>query len=187
MISKRILAYSTHAKSRGDHRRRVARPGSGEGRADLGLETHVVEFAPRLMPRQIDDNGSERSWKKLKRWTFVCILVKHQSISRQRQSRGAGFHRRSSARRRHGCDLSGDSASRRIGRDCGIEVGARGGVVVDDCLRTSDPATFAIGEVALHRGMIYGLVAPDTRWLTSSRRTSLARVARSPDSTCQQH
>src|SRR5262245_53334835 len=25
---------------------------------DLGLETHVVEFAPRLMPRQIDDAGS---------------------------------------------------------------------------------------------------------------------------------
>ena len=26
---------------------------------DLGLETHVVEFAPRLMPRQIDDAGSD--------------------------------------------------------------------------------------------------------------------------------
>src|SRR5262249_19785554 len=26
---------------------------------DLGLETHVVEFAPRLMPRQIDDAGSK--------------------------------------------------------------------------------------------------------------------------------
>ena len=25
---------------------------------DLGLETHVVEFAPRLMPRQVDDAGS---------------------------------------------------------------------------------------------------------------------------------
>ena len=33
-------------------------------------------------------------------------------------------------------------------------------MVVDDCLRTSDPDTFAIGEVALHRNMIYGLVAP---------------------------
>src|SRR5207237_951005 len=26
---------------------------------DLGLETHVVEFASRLMPRQIDDQGSK--------------------------------------------------------------------------------------------------------------------------------
>ena len=47
-----------------------------------------------------------------------------------------------------------------LARDCGLEVGPRGGVVVDDCLRTSDPDIFAIGEVALHRGMIYGLVAP---------------------------
>ena len=47
-----------------------------------------------------------------------------------------------------------------LARDCGLEIGERGGVVVDDTLRTSDPAIFAIGEVALHRGMTYGLVAP---------------------------
>ena len=32
---------------------------------DLGLETHVVEFAPRLMPRQIDDVGSAVLARKL--------------------------------------------------------------------------------------------------------------------------
>lgn len=32
--------------------------------------------------------------------------------------------------------------------------------MVDDCLRTSDDRVFAIGEVALHRGVIHGLVAP---------------------------
>lgn len=34
------------------------------------------------------------------------------------------------------------------------------GVKVDDALRTSDPAIFAIGECANHRGIAYGLVAP---------------------------
>src|SRR5207247_2384721 len=38
--------------------------------------------------------------------------------------------------------------------------GERGGVIVDDHLRTSDGSIFAIGEVALHKGTIYGLVAP---------------------------
>ncbi len=47
-----------------------------------------------------------------------------------------------------------------LARDCGLEVGLRGGVVVDDTLRTSDPDILAIGEVASHRGMVYGLVAP---------------------------
>jgi nitrite reductase (NADH) large subunit len=47
-----------------------------------------------------------------------------------------------------------------LARDSGIVVGERGGVVVDDQLRTSDPDVYAIGEVALHDGIIYGLVAP---------------------------
>ncbi|HEX7885917.1 MAG TPA: nitrite reductase large subunit NirB, partial [Phenylobacterium sp.] len=34
------------------------------------------------------------------------------------------------------------------------------GVVVDDTLRTSDPAIYAIGECVEHRGQCYGLVAP---------------------------
>ena len=47
-----------------------------------------------------------------------------------------------------------------LARACGLEIGPRGGVVVDDCLQSSDPDIMAIGEVAWHRGMIYGLVAP---------------------------
>src|SRR5262249_53086793 len=34
------------------------------------------------------------------------------------------------------------------------------GVVVDDQLRTSDDAVFAVGECAQHRGKVYGLVDP---------------------------
>src|SRR6185436_212748 len=47
-----------------------------------------------------------------------------------------------------------------LARDSGLTLGERGGVTVNDELQTSDPRIFAIGEVALHRGMIYGLVAP---------------------------
>src|SRR5207249_10154053 len=47
-----------------------------------------------------------------------------------------------------------------LARACGLEIGERGGVVVSDTLQTSDPAIFAIGEVALYKSMIYGLVAP---------------------------
>ncbi|ASL26384.1 nitrite reductase large subunit NirB [Azotobacter chroococcum] len=34
------------------------------------------------------------------------------------------------------------------------------GIQVDDCLQTSDPAIYAVGECANHRGIAYGLVAP---------------------------
>ena len=42
----------------------------------------------------------------------------------------------------------------------GIKIHARGGVLVDNQLRTNDESIFAIGEVAVHNNMIYGLVAP---------------------------
>ncbi len=47
-----------------------------------------------------------------------------------------------------------------LARAAGVKVGERGGIVVDDGMRTSDPAIYAIGECALHDGQIYGLVAP---------------------------
>lgn len=128
---------------------------------DLGLETHVVEFAPRLMPRQIDDAGSQ-------------LLV------RKIEGMGVRIHLRKSTRRVLGngrvtgmdfadgggldVDMIIVSAGIRprdeLARACGLEVGERGGVAVDDELRTSDPRIFAIGEAALHRGTVYGLIAP---------------------------
>ena len=47
-----------------------------------------------------------------------------------------------------------------MARNCGLTVGARGGVVVNEYLQTDDPAIYAIGEVALFQERIYGLVAP---------------------------
>ena len=47
-----------------------------------------------------------------------------------------------------------------LARGCGLAVGARGGVVVDDTCATSAPDVYAMGECALHRERIYGLVAP---------------------------
>ena len=47
-----------------------------------------------------------------------------------------------------------------LGKTCGLEMGTRGGIVVNNKMQTSDPEIFAIGEVALYNNMIYGLVAP---------------------------
>src|SRR4029079_5935507 len=47
-----------------------------------------------------------------------------------------------------------------LARPAGINVGGRGGILVNNRLETSDPRIFGVGECALHGGMIYGLVAP---------------------------
>ena len=64
----------------------------------------------------------------------------------------------------HDCDIVVFSAGVRprdeVARRSGIDVGERGGIVVDDTLQTSVDHVWAIGEVALHDGRVYGLVAP---------------------------
>ncbi|HET9442859.1 MAG TPA: nitrite reductase large subunit NirB, partial [Acidimicrobiales bacterium] len=129
----------------------------------LGLETHVVEFAPRLMPVQVDDGGGEA----LRRRIEDLGVAVHTSMATTELVAGPGG-RVAGMRFKEGDDLDVDlvvfSAGIRprdqLARDCGLEVGERGGVVVDDACRTSDPRIYAIGECALAEGRIWGLVAP---------------------------
>ncbi len=47
-----------------------------------------------------------------------------------------------------------------IARSSGIEVGARGGIVINNQCKTSDPDIYAIGECAVWNEQTFGLVAP---------------------------
>ena len=158
---EKIIAYGQQA-------RRCAVIGGGllgleaaKAAYDLGLETHVIEFASRLMPRQIDDAGSQILKQKIEQ---LGVQVHLNTSTRQ----VSGDGRVEEMEFTDGCMLDVDMIIVSCGirprdelaRECGLEVGERGGVVVNDCLQTSDPHIYAIGEVALHGGMIYGLVAP---------------------------
>ncbi len=128
---------------------------------DLGLDTHVVEFAPRLMPRQLDEAGSKALLEKIEAMNVRVHLGKstREFLGRGRVE-GLVFADGSIL----DVDMVVISAGIRprdeLARACRLEVGPRGGVVVDDAMRTSDPRILAIGEVATHRGLTYGLVAP---------------------------
>ncbi len=157
----RITAYSEHAK-------RSAVIGGGllgleaaKAAYDLGLETHVVEFAPRLMPRQVDDAGSRALVSKIEALGVRVHLGKNtKEILGNGKVEGMEFACGAKLDVEMVIVSAGIKPRDELARACGLEVGQRGGVVVDDGLRTSDPDIYAIGEVALHKGMIYGLVAP---------------------------
>jgi nitrite reductase (NADH) large subunit len=129
---------------------------------DLGLETHVVEFAPRLMAVQIDDAGGSMLRGRI-RDLGVGVHTAKQTIAIV-----GGRERTQCMRFADGTELETDlivfSAGIRprdeLARAAGLQVGDRGGVVIDDACRTSDPDIFAIGECALWKGKVYGLVAP---------------------------
>lgn len=128
---------------------------------DLGLETHVVEFAPRLMPRQIDDVGSKILVQKI---SSLGVKVHLQKATKEILGEGAVSGILFNDGQKLDVEMILVSAGIRprdeLAKQCGLTLGERGGVVVTDRLQTSDPDIFAIGEVALHRATIYGLVAP---------------------------
>lgn len=142
---------------------------------DLGLqEAHVVEFAPRLMPRQIDDAGSALLQSRLEALGLNIHLSKNtREIVGGDTIEGLSFADGS----RLDVDMLIISAGIRprdeLARAAGLETHPRGGIVVNEFLQTSDPAIFAIGECALAHGMIYGLVAPgyDMAEVVASRLT----------------
>jgi nitrite reductase (NADH) large subunit len=128
---------------------------------DLGLETHVVEFAPRLMPRQIDDTGSRVLVGKINALGVRVHLNKNtKEVLGNGKVEGMAFADGGQLDVKMIVVSAGIKPRDDLARACGLLVGQRGGVVVDDHLRTSDPDVYAIGEVALYGGMIYGLVAP---------------------------
>ncbi|MFD7168571.1 nitrite reductase large subunit NirB [Streptomyces violascens] len=130
----------------------------------LGLDTHIVEFAPRLMPVQVDEGGGAALLRTIENMGLtVHTGVGTQEITAGDEGRVSGMTLSDSSHL--STDLVVFSAGVRprdqLARDCGLAVGERGGIVVDEQCRTSDPSVFAIGECALASdGRVYGLVAP---------------------------
>src|SRR5258706_7494299 len=100
---------------------------------DLGLETHIVEFAPRLMTAQLDDSAGRLLRKKIESLGAVVHL---QKATREIVE---GTDRRQKLVFADGTSLETDlivfSAGvrppRQPARPAGVAVGERGGIVVD--------------------------------------------------------
>ncbi|MDB5046494.1 MAG: nitrite reductase, partial [Deinococcus sp.] len=129
----------------------------------LGLNTHVVEFAPQLMPAQLDAEGGatlRRTIEGMGIGVHVGKATSEVSVDGDGQVTGLAFADGSSLP----ADLVVFSAGIRprdeLARSSGLSVGERGGIAIDDRCVTSDPAVYAVGECALHDGRVYGLVAP---------------------------
>ncbi|MFK7899352.1 MAG: nitrite reductase large subunit NirB [Cyclobacteriaceae bacterium] len=129
---------------------------------DMGLETSVVEFAPRLMPRQLNDDASKSLQTKLEDLGINILLSKAtQEITGEGKIEGMHFTNDDSSTPFDMLLISAGIRPRdELAKTCGLEVGTRGGIVVGNDMKTSDPSIFAIGECALLNQMIYGLVAP---------------------------
>ncbi|NLR63087.1 nitrite reductase large subunit [Chitinophaga varians] len=129
---------------------------------DLGITNiHVVEFAPRLMPRQIDDKGSRLLQEKLGQLGLKVLTSKNtRKITGEETVSGLQFTDDTFLKTDMLVISAGIKPRDELAVAAGLATGPRGGIVVNEQLQTSDPLIYAIGECALYQNMIYGLVAP---------------------------
>ncbi len=129
---------------------------------DLGItDTQVIEFAPRLMPRQIDEAGSQLLQSKLEALGLAVHTSRNTAaILGESAVSGLSFADGSSLETDMLVISAGIKPRDELAKTAELAIGPRGGIVVNDFLQTSDPHIYAIGECALHHNMIYGLVAP---------------------------
>jgi nitrite reductase (NADH) large subunit len=129
---------------------------------DLGLETHIVEFAPRLMSVQLDDSAGRLLRRKIE------ALGAKVHVAKNTKEIVNGDQARNKLVFTDGTSLETDlvvfSAGIRprdeLARAAGIEVGERGGIRINSHCQTANPDIYAIGECALWEGRTFGLVAP---------------------------
>jgi nitrite reductase (NADH) large subunit len=129
---------------------------------DLGLKTHVVEFAPRLMAVQVDDGGGALLRRKIE---SLGVSVHTGKNTSEIVDGDNAVHKMCFA---DGEELNTDlivfSAGIRpqdeLARSSGLTLGERGGIEVNNFCQTSDEDVYAVGEVALWGGRIFGLIAP---------------------------
>ncbi len=129
---------------------------------EAGLDTHVVEFAPRLMAVQLDEGGGNLLRHKIESLGVSVHTEKNTKEivageeCRYRMNFADGSHLET--------DMILFSAGIRpqdeLARQFGIDVGERGGIVINDYCQTSVEDIYAIGECALWDSKIFGLVAP---------------------------
>ena len=129
----------------------------------LGVETHVIEFAPVLMAEQLDPQGGQQLRKKIEQ-----LGVKVHTSKNTKEIIASGENTRNTLQFADGTSLevdfivfsTGIRPQDKLASQCGLETGVRGGIAVNNFCQTSDNDVYAIGECASWNNMFYGLVAP---------------------------
>src|SRR5690606_35960833 len=127
----------------------------------LGMRTHVVEMAPRLMPLQVDEGGGQ----VLNRLVTDLGLTVHcgaaiESIDGDDRVRSIALADGTVLDTELVVFSAGVRPRDELAEIAGLERGERGGFLGDECCRTSDERIWAVGECGAVNGRCYGLVAP---------------------------
>ncbi|MBI4690442.1 MAG: NAD(P)/FAD-dependent oxidoreductase [Nitrospirae bacterium] len=128
----------------------------GNSLRKTGHSITVVEFFPRLLPRQTDKEGAEILKAQMEKMGFTFYLgAKTGDIFGDEKVRGIKLEDGTII----DCDMVIISAGVRpdvkLADQCGIKCGK--GLPVNDRMETEIPDIYAAGDIAEHRGICYGI------------------------------
>ena len=133
--------------------------------AELGLDTRVVEMAPRLMPVQVDDPGGAMLRRHVERLGLtVHTGAATEAVLGDGQVTGVALKDAGEVAADLVVFSAGIRPRDRLARDAGLDLAERGGVLVDERCRTSDPHIWAVGECAAPAGGCTAWSRRATRW-----------------------
>jgi nitrite reductase (NADH) large subunit len=132
---------------------------AAHGLARKGMEVSVVHLMPTLMERQLDpDSGGLLAADLQARGITVLTSANTQAILGEAHVRAVELASGQKLAANLVVMAVGIRPNIALAREAGLACGR--GIQVDDAMRTSDPAIFAVGECVEHRGQVFGLVDP---------------------------
>jgi nitrite reductase (NADH) large subunit len=129
---------------------------AGNGLKKLGLEITVVEFFPRLLPRQLDGEGGHRLQNILEDRGFSFRLdAKTSTIEGNDEVKGVTLENGEII----AADMVVISAGVNPKLDLAMQLGldCNRGIKVDKQMRTSHPDVYAAGDIVEFAGRTYGI------------------------------
>ena len=129
---------------------------AGNALAKLGKKVMVVEFFPRLLPRQLDVEGAKRLQNILEGMGFSFRLgAKTQEITGGERVDGVLLDGGEKLATEMVVISAGVRPNMELADSLGLETDK--GIIVDEHLQTSRASIYAAGDVAEFRGMPYGI------------------------------
>lgn len=129
---------------------------AGNGLRKLGMKIKVVEFFPRLLPRQLDVDGAKRLQTIMEGMGFSFWLgAKTQEITGEGEASGVLLEGGETIASKMVIISAGVRPNLEMADPLGLEQDK--GIKVDEHLRTNQKDIYAAGDVAEFKGMPYGI------------------------------
>ena len=142
---------------------------AGNGLRKLGLSVTVVEFFDRLLPRQLDREGSVILQKQMETLGLKFFLgAQSKSVKDNGNIKILELKDGKAIESNFILVSAGISPNIALAQAAGISVNK--GIIVNDHMETSIPNIYAAGDVAEHKGRIYGI------WPAAQRQGVIAGI-----------